>query len=156
MNEMALCPTRAKIAAALLEPKRVTVQWKPTESGMMLADVAPYGKGKMVTWPVAVTLVKSDNRRPATGRDAAATVLIAVALDATGRWQAKLSPGQDEGERPLVLDGAEGGYPAAQAAVAGAMADYAKAVVGKRRGYIPTALRSPLGGVDLVQLGASS
>jgi len=150
----ALCPTRAKIAAALAENRRVAIEWKPTASGAMRADVAPYGKGKMVTWSVAIRLNKTDGR-PASGTDAAATLLIAVALDpVSGRWEAKLAPGQDEGERPMILSGVDGGYPAAQAAVAAAMADYAASTIGKRRGYVPVALRSPLGGGDLVALNA--
>lgn len=151
LTTTALCPTRAKVAASLTETRRVSVEWKPTASGAMRADVAPYGDGVMVTWRVAVRLTKDG--RPATGRDAAATLLIAVALDpAAGRWEAKIAPGQDEGERPLIMSGAEGGYPAAQAAVAAAMADYAAKTIGKRRGYVPVALCSPLGGGDLIGL----
>ena len=149
LTTTALCPTRAKVAAALAENRRVAIEWRPTTSGAMRADLAPYGKGKMVTWSVAVRLTKDG--RPATGRDAAATLLIAVALDEAGRWEAKLAPGQEEGERPLILSGIDGGYPAAQAAVAAAMADYANKI-GKRRGLVPVALRSPMGGGDLVEL----
>lgn len=150
MTTLSLCPPRAKVAAILSATRRIAIEWRPTESGAMRADLAPYGKGTMVTWSVAVSLTKDG--RPATGRDAAATLQVAVALDQAGRWEAKLAPGQDEGERPLILSGAEGGYPAAQAAVAAALADYAAKTIGKRRGYVPVALRSPLGGGDVVAL----
>lgn len=150
LTTLGLCPTRAKIAAVMASGKPAMVDWKPTASGAMRADTRPYGTGWMATWSVAVALTKDG--RPATGRDAAATLQIAVAYDATGRWSASLTPGQDEGERPLTLEGSDGGYPAAQAAVAGAMADYVKSAIGKRRGYVPTALRSPLGGGNLIQL----
>lgn len=146
----ALCPTRAKIEAAMAEKGRVSVEWKPTESGRMRADIAPYGTGKMVTWSVAVAMTKDG--RPATGRDGAATILISVALDQSGRWSAKLAPGQEEGERPMILDGADGGYPAAQSAVADVISEYARKTIGKRRGLIPVALRSPQGGGDVVTL----
>jgi len=152
MTTMALCPPRAKIAAALAETRRVAIEWRPTASGAMRGDARPYGNGWMVTWSVAVRLTKEG--RPATGTDAAATLLVAVAMDQPGRWEAKLAPGQDEGERPLILSGSDGGYPAAQAAVAAAMADYAAKTIGKRRGYVPVALRSPQGGGDVVGLGA--
>lgn len=154
MDGMALCPPRAKIAAAVNETKRVTVEWKPTASAIMKADVTPYGKGKMVTWSVGVTLERGG--RPATGTDASATLLVEVAIDAEGRWQAKLTPGQDEGERPLTLDGADGGYQSAQAAIAGAMAEYAAKTIGKRRGYTPIALRATTGGGDLLSLAQDS
>lgn len=155
MNDLtikALCPTKAKVAAAIAEAgKRITIEWRPTASGAMRADVRPYGKGWMITWSVAVRLTRDG--RPATGTDAAASLIVAVALDpATGRWEAKLSPGQDEGERPMVLSGADGGYPAAQDALALAMAGYVAGTIGKRRGYVPVAMRSPLGGGDLVEL----
>lgn len=151
----ALCPTRAKIASALAAEKKAVIEWRPTESGAMRADVRPYGKGWMITWSVAIRLVKADGR-PATGTDAAATLMVAVALDPmTGRWESKLTPGQDEGERPLILSGAEGGYPAAQESVASAMADYVTKTIGKRRGYRPAALRSPLGCQDMIALNLS-
>lgn len=151
LTTTALCPTRAKTSDSMAAMGRVTIEWRPTASTAMRAISAPYGTGRMVTWSVGVSLVKPDGR-PATGTDAAATVQIAVALDASGRWQAKLSPGQDEGSRPLVLEGTEGGYPAAQAAVAATMADYARNAIGMRRGYKPLALRSTMGLKDLVNL----
>jgi hypothetical protein len=150
MTTTALCPTRAKVSAAMTMNRRSVIEWRPTASGAMRADLAPYGKGVKLTWSVAISLTKDG--RPATGRDAAATLLISVALDTAGRWEARLAPGQDEGERPLTLAGADGGYLAAQAAIAGAMADYAVKTIGKRRGYVPVALRSPLGGGDVVSL----
>ena len=67
---------------------------------------------------VGVGLAKADGR-PATGTDAAATIQISVAIDNSGGGKPKLSPGQDEGSRPLVLEGTEGGYQATQAAVTG-------------------------------------
>ncbi len=73
------------IAALLSATRRIAIEWRPTESGAMRADLAPYGKGTMVTWSVAVSLTKDG--RPATGRDAAATLQVAVALDQAGRWK---------------------------------------------------------------------
>lgn len=154
MNEltaMGLCPTRAKTAVAMAENGRVTIEWRPNASTAMRATSAPYGTGRMVTWSVGVSLAKADGR-PATGTDAAATIQISVAIDNSGRWQAKLSPGQDEGSRPLVLEGTEGGYQAAQAAVAATMVDYARNAIGMRRGYKPLALRSTMGLKDLIKL----
>jgi len=151
LTTMALCPTRAKTADSMAAMGRVTIEWRPTASTAMRAISAPYGAGRMVTWSVGVSLVKPDGR-PATGTDAAATVQIAVALDASGRWQAKLSPGQNEGKRPLILEGEEGGYLAAQAAVAANMAEYVCNSVGVARGYKPVALRSTMGLKDLVNL----
>ncbi len=158
MNEIttkALCPTRAKVAEAIYAAKRAVIEWKPTASGAMRAEVAPCGKGVVVTWRVNVRLNKG-NGRPATGIDAAAAVQIAVAIDdhETGRWEARIEPGQDEGERPLILAGVEGGYPAAQNAVAENLAGYAVKTIGRRRGYVPVAIRSPLGGGDLIGLAA--
>ncbi len=146
----ALCPPRAKVAAVLATDRRVSIEWKPTASGAMRADLVPYGKGVKLTWSVAVSLTR--NGRPATGLDAAATLLVAVAMDSAGRWEAKLTPGQDEGERPLSLAGEDSGYPAAQSAIAAAMAEYATKTIGKRRGYVPVALRSPLGGSEVITL----
>lgn len=152
MTTKALCPTRAKIAAAMAAGKVATIEWRPTESGSMRADFRPYGKGWMIAWRVAVRMTKAGGL-PATGTDASAILMAAVALDpVSGRWEARLTPGQDEGERPLILSGKDGGYPSAQESVALAMTDYVKATVGKRRGYIPAALRSPLGGGDLIGL----
>src|SRR5574343_859440 len=151
MNEltpMALCPTRAKTAAAVAANKRAVIDWKPTASGLMRADFSPYGKGWKMSWDVGVSLTKDG--RPATGMDASASVKITIAFDEQGRWQARLAPGQDEGERPLILEGQEGGYPSAQAAVAAHLEEYVRKTIGKRRGYVPVALRSPLGGGHLV------
>lgn len=150
ITPMALCPPRAKTTAAVAANKKAVIEWKPTASGLMRADFSPYGKGWKMSWDVGVSLTK--NGRPATGTDASASVKITIAFDEKGRWQARLAPGQDEGERLLILEGEEGGYPAAQAAVAAAMADYVAKTIGKRRSYIPVALRSPLGGGHLVTL----
>lgn len=128
----------------------VAIEWRPAESSAMRADMESYGTGKILRWHIAVYLVSATSGRPATGTDAAATLSIKVAFDKAGRWEAEIAPGQDEGERPANLAGADGGYQAAQEAIANEMANYAKKAIGKRRGYVAVGLGSPQGGQAII------
>ena len=147
----ALCPPKASVGNYVAaDRKRHLVEWKPWPSARMQAELIPYGTGWKVTWRIAVKMEK--NGRPATGLDATANVFVDVAFDDDGKWVARISPGQDEGERPLVLEGDEGGYPAAQTAVTEALADYVRKIIGKRRGLVPVALSTVTGGNNRLPL----